>query len=165
MAFDAFLKIEGIDGESLDDKHKNWIEIQSYSMGVSQMGGGSRSSSGAASAQRADFSDFAVVKYLDKTSPKLFQHCADGKHIPTITLQLHRATGEKQKYMEYKLSDVIVSSYQPGGSPQGGDALPVESVSFNFGKIELIYTATDQKTGKGAGDVAAGWSLVENKKV
>ena len=25
MAFDAFLKIDGIPGESTDDKHKDWI--------------------------------------------------------------------------------------------------------------------------------------------
>jgi len=26
-AYDAFLKIDGIPGESTDDKHKDWIEI------------------------------------------------------------------------------------------------------------------------------------------
>ncbi|MBK8427520.1 MAG: type VI secretion system tube protein Hcp [Lewinellaceae bacterium] len=31
-AVDYFLKIEGIDGESTDDKHKQWIDIDSYSL-------------------------------------------------------------------------------------------------------------------------------------
>jgi hypothetical protein len=29
-AFDSFLKIDGIPGESTDDKHKDWIEVISY---------------------------------------------------------------------------------------------------------------------------------------
>ncbi|GAO92520.1 hypothetical protein PSA5_07405 [Pseudomonas syringae pv. actinidiae] len=36
MAFDAFLKIDGIPGESLDDKFKDWIEILSYTHGATQ---------------------------------------------------------------------------------------------------------------------------------
>ena len=33
MAVDYFLKIDGIDGESQDDKHKDWIEVLSFSWG------------------------------------------------------------------------------------------------------------------------------------
>ncbi|OMA12006.1 hypothetical protein BLX50_11220 [Salmonella enterica subsp. enterica serovar Typhimurium] len=29
MSYDIFLKIDGIDGESMDDKHKNEIEVLS----------------------------------------------------------------------------------------------------------------------------------------
>lgn len=163
MPFDAFLKISTIPGESTDDKHKDWIEILSFSHGVSQLSSGSVSSGGARSSQRSDHQDFSVVKALDKASPKLFYACCNGEHIPEITVELCRATGEKQKYMSYKLFDVIVSSARPGGSAQGGEALPLEEVSFNYGKIELVYTATDHKTGKAAGDVKAHWDLVANK--
>ena len=69
MAFDAFLKIDGIPGESSDDKHKDWIEILSFSHGLSQPASGSRSSGGAASAERCNHSDFSIVKTLDKASP------------------------------------------------------------------------------------------------
>jgi type VI secretion system secreted protein Hcp len=161
--FDAFLKVDGIPGESQDDKHKEWIEILSYSVGATQRATGSSSSGGARSGERADLSDFTIVKTIDKASPKLWFSVCKGDHIKEVTLQLHRATGDKQKYMEYKLSDVLVSSIRPGGSSQGGESLPLEEVSFNYGKIELTYTATDQKTGKAAGDVKAHWSVVENK--
>lgn len=163
MAFDAFLKIEGIPGESQDDKHKEWIEVLSFSLGVHQPSAGHRSTGGAAAGQRVDVQDVSIVKHLDKASPKLFLHCCNGKHIPSIILELCRATGDKTKYMEYKLSDVIVSSYRPGGSAQGGEPLPMEEFSFNFAKIELTYTTTDHKTGKEGGKVAANWSTVENK--
>jgi type VI secretion system secreted protein Hcp len=163
MAFDAFLKLDGIQGESTDDKHKDQIEILSFSWGATQPTSGSRSSGGAPSAERVNIHDFSIVKTLDKASPKLFLFCASGKHVKEATFVLARATGDKQKYMEYKMTDVIVSSVRPGGSAKGGDALPLEEVSFNFGKIELTYTATDHKTGKSAGDVKANWDQVANK--
>ena len=163
MAFDAFLKIDGVPGESTASKHKDWIEILSYSTGVSQLGSGSASSGGARSAERANLQDFSIVKTLDKASPKLNLFCCNGTHIKEVVVTLHRATGDKQKYMEYKMSDVIVSSVRPGGSAKGGEALPLEEVSFNYGKIEWIYTETDHQTGKPKGDVKGHWDLVTNK--
>lgn len=165
MAFDAFLKIEGIAGESSDDNHKDWIEILSYSCGVSQTASASASSGGGASSERADFMDFSIVKALDKASPKLAVFCSDGTHISTVTLELCRAGGDKVKYMEYKLTNCIVSSCRPGGSAAGGEALPLEEVSFNYGKIEWAYTQQMRSDGSGGGQVAAGWDLELNAKV
>ena len=163
MAFDAFLKIDGVPGESTDDKHKNWIEILSFSHGVSQSSSGSASSGGGRSAERCDHQDFSIVKTLDKASPKLALYCSNGTHIKEVKLELCRATGDKQKYMEYKMSDVIVSSARPGGSSEGGETLPLEEVSFNYGKIKWTYTELDHMTGQPKGDVEAYWDLVKNK--
>ena len=163
MAFDSFLKIEGIDGESSDSAHDKWIEIFSFSHGVSQPASGSVSSGGGRSAERCDHSDFSVVKALDKASPKLNLYCSNGEHISNVILELCRAGGDKQKYMEYKLEDVIVTSVRPGGSAQGGEALPLEEVSFCYGKISWTYTETDHKTGKPAGNVTSYWDLHANK--
>ncbi len=161
MAFDCFLKLEGIDGECTDEKHEKWIEVLSYSHGVSQPASGSISSGGSLSAERCDHQDFSVVKTLDKASPKLSLFCCNGKHIDTVTIELCRAGGDKQKYMEYKMSGVIVSSVRPGGSSQGGESLPLEEVSFNYGKIEWTYTETAE--GKIGGNVETHWDLVTNK--
>ena len=163
MAFDAFLKISTIPGESTDDKHKDWIEILSYSWGVSQASSGAASSGGARSAERCNHQDFSIVKTLDKASPKLFLSCCKGEHIPKVKLELCRATGDKTKYMEYELEDVIISSVRPGGSSKAGETLPLEEVAFNYGKINLVYTETDHKTGKPKGDIKTHWDLVTNK--
>ena len=165
MAFDAFLKIEGIPGESTDEKHADWIEILSYSCAITQTASASASSGGGASSERADFSDFSIVKTLDKASPKIAVSCADGTHIPMVTLELCRAGTDKVKYMEYKMSNCIVSSCRPGGSAQGGESLPLEEVSFNYGKVEWSYTQQKRADGGGGGQVAAGWDLQLNKKV
>ncbi len=165
MAFDAFLQVDGVPGESSDGAHPDWIEVLSYSAGVSQTASASASSGGGASAERADFQDFSIVKALDKASPKLAVACADGTHIATVVLELCRAGGDKLKYMEYKLTDCIVSSCRPGGSSGGAETLPLEEVSFNYGKIEWTYTQQQRADGSGGGNVAAGWDLETNAKI
>jgi len=162
MAFDCFLKIDVVPGECTDDKHKDWIEVLSYSHGVAQMASGSVSSGGGRSAERCDHQDFTVVKTLDKASPKLSLMCCNGTHIKSIEMVLCRAGGDKTKYMSYKLEDSIISAVRPGGSAQGSEALPLEEVSFHYGKITWTYTETDHQTGKPKGDISTWWSLVNN---
>jgi type VI protein secretion system component Hcp len=62
MAFDAFIKIDGIDGESTDNKHNRWIELLSCGVTVSQKVSETDSSAGGTSSERADFSDFSFIK-------------------------------------------------------------------------------------------------------
>jgi type VI secretion system secreted protein Hcp len=161
--FDCFLKLDGIPGESQDDKHKEWIELHSFSMGVTQIVGGQRSTTGAASAGRCDHADLAVVKSLDKTTPKLNLFCSNGTHIKKVEMELCRATGDKQLYYKVTLSDCLITSVRPGGSAKGGETVPMEEVTINYGEVNWEYTQTDHKTGKPAGKVAAKWSLVQNK--
>lgn len=162
MAADNFCKIDGIDGESTDDKHNKWIEVLSYSWGVSQMASASASSSGGGTTQRADFNDLTITKLLDSASPKLSIACAQGDHIKEVKLELCRAGGDKLLYMEYKMSNVVISSVQQGG---GGGSEPVETVTFNYGKIEWTYTKQKRADGSGGGNVPAGWNLETNAKV
>ncbi len=163
MAFDAYLKIEGIPGESTDDKHKDWIEVLSFSWGVHQPKSVA-STAGSRSSERADFKDFSITKLIDKASPKLAIACATGEVFKTALFELCRAGGDKVKYMEYKFSDVMITSYEPVGHTTGNE-LPKEQVEMTYGKVELKYTSTDPSTGKAKGDVAAGWDLKANKKV
>jgi type VI secretion system secreted protein Hcp len=164
MAFDCFLKIDGIDGESTDAAHKNWIELVSFTHGMSQTASSVVSSSGGGTSGRVNMQDFSVVKHFDSATPKLAEACCTGKHFPTIQMDICRAGGDKLKYMEYKLTESIVSSVRPGGSAQGGDEVPLEEVSFNFGKIEWTYTHQKRADGSGGGVVASGWDLRTNVK-
>jgi type VI secretion system secreted protein Hcp len=165
MAFDAFVKVEGVDGESQDDKHKKWIEVLSFSHGMSQPPSAVVSSAGGAGSGRVNIQDFSIVKHIDSASPKLYEACCTGKHFPSVKMELCRAGGDKLKYMEIKMSQVMVSSVRPGGSSGSGDEVPLEEVAFNFGKIEWTYVPQARGTGAGAGNIAAGWDLMLNKKV
>lgn len=158
MAFDCFLKLTDIPGESTDDKHKEWIEILSFQVGASQASS-TGSTGGARSVGRCSWSDAAVSKTCDKASAKLMLALCKGTHIKEAKVELCRATGDKQKYMEYKMEDVLITSVSTS-SHGGAETLPMEMISLNFGKITWIYTQTDHKTGKPSGDVTANWDLV-----
>ncbi len=162
MAFDAFLQIDGIPGESTDSKHKDWIEIVDYAHTMAQKTSDTASSSGARASERANHGLFTVTKDLDKSSPKLAVSLNNGASIPKVRMELCRATGDKQLYMVYEMSDVIVADITVRGDMTGERSVPTEMVSFSYGEIEWTYTVTDKKTGKSSGDISGKWSVTEN---
>jgi type VI secretion system secreted protein Hcp len=166
MGFDAFIKIDGIDGESSDAKHKGWIEILSYGMGVSQPTGGVVSTAGGGTSQRANFAEFAFTKVLDKASPKIGLACASGEHIKEIILEVCRAGGgDKVKFYEVKMNECIISTYRPGGSAKGAETIPTEEVCVDYGKIVWTYTQQQRKDGAPGGNVAGGWNRMTNEPI
>jgi type VI secretion system secreted protein Hcp len=159
--FDAFLKIDGIDGESQDSKHKGEIEILSFAGGLhnqSQAAG-----SGGHGKGKVSFQDIQIVKHMDKSSPKLMLACASGQHIKKMTLTCRKAGGDQQQFLSYILSDVLVSSYQTGVHGEGDNLIPTDQFSLNFSKIE--YEVKEQKPdGTVGGPVKSGWDLKQNVK-
>jgi type VI secretion system secreted protein Hcp len=158
--FDAFLKIEGIDGESSDSKHKGEIQLESFSWSANQTG--TASAGGGMGAGKVAMQDFHITKKVDKASPKLMLACADGEHIKKATLVCRKAGKDQQEFMKYTLSDLLVSSYSIGAST-AGDHLPMEQISMNYSKIEVEYK--EQKSdGTLGGTVKSGWDVKANKK-
>jgi type VI secretion system secreted protein Hcp len=133
MASDIFAKLGDIKGESLDSKHKDEIEVLSFSWGVSNSGSMAHGSGGGEG--KASFHDLSFVHNIDKASPVLLQACATGTHLKEATIT-HRKAGKGQhEYMIVKLNDVIVTSVTHGGSGDGAS----ESVSIAFAKVALEY--------------------------
>lgn len=160
MAVDTFLKLGDIKGESQADKHKDEIEVLSWSWGANQQG--TFASGGGGGAGKVTVSDFMFTKLIDKSSPELFLHCATGKHIPSAQLTLRKAGEEQLEYHKIIMTDVLISSFQSSGSG-GGDERPVDQVSLNFSKVEVEYRPQNEK---GALDAAvkAGFDLKTSKK-
>ncbi len=163
MAFDSFIKIDGIPGESTDDKHKDWIEILSFDHEMLQPASATASSAGGATAERVNIGTFNIVHNLDKASAKIYDACCTGKHIKDVTIEMCRAGGDKMKYMEIKLEQVLVSKVSTTGSSKADSGFPVEAVSFSFGKITWTYSQQKRTDGSGGGNVSAGWDLTANK--
>src|SRR5437879_583168 len=98
--FDSFLQIEDVKGESLDDKHKDWIEVLSFDHEMNQPVSSTRSTAGGAATGRSQHGDFAVMKFVDKASPKLYEAVSSGKHFKKAKVEVCRAGGGQVKFME-----------------------------------------------------------------
>jgi type VI secretion system secreted protein Hcp len=145
---DYFLKIDGIPGESQDAKHKDEIQLLSYSFGESQAG--TMAFGGGGGAGKVQMQDFQFTMNVNKASPKLFLACAQGTHIKQAILTGRKAGKNQQGFLKVTLEDVLVSQYQTTGDARE-DGLPVESISFNFAAIEIEYKVQNADGSLGAG--------------
>ena len=163
MAIDVYLQIDGIKGESMDDKHKDWIECTSVAWGVTQPRSATASTGGGHTAERCEHQEIALTKLADLASPILLQTCSAGKTIPKAKLEFMRADGqgERVKYFEIELENVLIGAVSP--SVAEGSIIQ-EQVGLKFSKIKWKYT--QQKVSGGAGgNTSGGWDLAANKVV
>jgi len=116
MAFDAFIKIPGVEGESTRKGFEKQIAILSFSLGASNpssigVGGGGGSG-------KASISSFNLMKHSDITSPLLFQACCQGAHYDKVTVTLNKAVD----HATGTLGDVLTYTirYQGLGAGAGG---------------------------------------------
>ena len=140
MPYDAFLNIEGIQGEATDQNHLGWIEISSFSWGVSNPG--SNSAGGGGGSGKSSFQDLHCESRTSKASPNLMLACAIGKHIGSAVLSVSNPaapTGSVSEFMKLTLEDCLISSYQNAGAEQGDDR-PLDAFSLNFVKIDFMFT-------------------------
>ena len=159
MAYDIFLKLDGIPGESTDDKHRDEIVLESFSWGESNPG--AHATASGAGAGKVSMQDFHFTARVSKASPTLMLYCASGKHIPTGQMSESRAGEDRSgaDFLVYKFTNIVVSSIS-----QAGDAndRPLDSVSIAFAKVNIEY-----KPQKADGSLAAavhfGWDLKTNR--
>jgi type VI secretion system secreted protein Hcp len=160
-AVDYFLKLAGVEGESADHAHKGEIQVESWSFGAQQSG--TMAFGGGGGAGKVTMNDFHFVMKVCKASPKLFLACATGEHFKEATLTSRKAGKQQQEFLKWKFTDLIVSSYQTGGSG-GADVIPMDQISMNFAKVEIEYK--EQKAdGSLGGAVKAGYDQKQNKEV
>jgi type VI secretion system secreted protein Hcp len=160
-AVDYFLKIEGIAGESQDHKHKDEIQIESWSWGENNSG--SHASGAGGGAGKVQMQDFHFTMSENKASPLLMLACAGGDHIKKAQLTCRKAGKDQQEFLVIKFTDLLVSSFQTGGSAHG-DIIPLNQISLNFSKIEYEYKP-QKADGTLDSPAKAGWDVKANKKV
>jgi type VI secretion system secreted protein Hcp len=161
MAYDAFLKLDGITGESQKDQHTGEIDVMSFSWGASNsssVGTGTGASTG-----KVSVSDFSIMKSTDSSSPNLLQKCCDGTVIATGVVTLQRQTNQgAAAYLVYNFTNLYGTSIQWSGSGGSGDS-PMESVSFCFEQGTVDYTPVDDNGAPGTA-VHGGWNVGTNVK-
>lgn len=160
-AVDYFLKLDGVEGEATDSKYKNQIDVESWSWGETQTG--THAGGGGGGAGKVSMQDFHFVMKVNKASPKLLLACATGQHIKSGILTCRKAGGTQQDFLVVTMSDLLVSSFQTGGSGHS-DIVPTDQISLNFSKIEMEYKVQNEK-GQVGQPVKVGYDVKQNKKV
>jgi type VI secretion system secreted protein Hcp len=183
---DFFLKIDGIEGESADHKHKNEIDVRSFRWSEKQSSTHhSARGAGGLGTGKVEMADITFSIITNKASPKLMLACATGQHIKEATLVCRKAGGDQQEYLKIKFGDLIVSSFEVasdeslgGGTKDaigatrnyareyGASAgvLTAEQFSFAFSKIWFEYSP-QAITGGVVNPVMTGYDVIRNVKL
>jgi type VI secretion system secreted protein Hcp len=165
MAFDAYLKLDGVEGQAEDAKHEKWIQLTSYSHSIHNETTGSQSAGGSHMGGRCQHNDIVIGKHVDGTSPMLMLACCQGKSHPKAVIELVRSGGsgvDAIPYQKIELTDVVIKSVCPSGAEES--RFPVEAVSFSYATIKWTVTKTG-KDGKPAGEIVSGWDVKKNTKL
>ena len=158
MAESMWVKIDGCKGEATDDKHKDEIDIESFSWGMThpvQLGGTGHS------AGETTASQLVVTKTVCKASPNLMKFCMNAKVFPEVLLTCRKRGENPIDYMKIKMKNAMVGSLQDSGSGEGAPAH--ESVSFAFTAVEVEYTP-QKDDGSADGAVTMKWDFAKNKE-
>lgn len=156
-----YMKFDGIDGDATELKHKKWITLESMQVGASR----SINATAPGSAMNREgstvsISEIVVTKQQDAASQLIMQQALTGNKGKAVTIHITRSgdKGGAITYLEYKLTDTLISSYSLSS---GGDR-PMESLSLNFAKIEYCITPSNVDAGDASAKRAM-YDLVEHK--
>ena len=138
----AFAKYDGVDGESQDANHDGWVNISGYEWGAERPGNATTGQTRRRAAAVID--DFVVTFDYEKASPKLLEKALRGEIIPKLEIELTAVFGgDRVTYLRYELTNVMVTSYQVGGTADGSP--PTVDVSHNFEEVKVTYTEYDSE--------------------
>ena len=157
MAADMFLKLDDLKGESIDDKHKDEMDVLAWSWGASQSGSAHVGSGGGAG--KVSVQDVSITKYVDKASANLLKFCCNGKHFDEAVLTVRKAGTTPVEYLKLTMNGGIIASVSTGGS--GGEDRLTENVVINFAKFKFEYTP-QKADGSADPAVEAEWNIPAN---
>jgi type VI secretion system secreted protein Hcp len=158
MAVDMFLKLDGINGESKDEKHAKEIDLLAFSWGASQpthahIGGG-------VAAGKVNVQDLSVTKWVDVSSPTLLLNICNGTTIKSGLVTVRKAGGKAPlEYLKISFKEILITSYSTGGS--GGEDRLTENVSFAFDEVKVEYVEQTATGGAGASPKME-WKIAKN---
>ena len=157
MAVDMFIKIDDIEGESVDDTHAGEIDVLSWSWGMSQSG--TTHSGPGGGAGKVNVQDLSFVHFVDKASPNLMKMCCNGKHFEEATLVVRKAGETPLEYLVITMTKGLITSISTGGS--GGEDRITENVTLNFSEFKSEYVP-QLPDGTGDASVIVGWNIANN---
>jgi type VI secretion system secreted protein Hcp len=157
---DAYLKFDGVDGESMDKGHEKWIDVDEWTWNLEMPLTETKSSGGARTAGKIKPEPFTFKKVQDYTSPVLWQACCAGQHFDEVTFEVVKAVGSKDKkevVCRYVFENVVIAKI----STDGGDDAPTEELELDPGFAEFTYFQLNPKSGKAEGQLPKTWNFLK----
>ena len=146
--FVGFLKIDGISSESKDPDHKGWIDVESFSFGC-EVADFAIGENGKLVADDPSVAPFTFTQGMHKGSPTLFMFCVTGRQIPTAEFHVRKGAGDTHLiYFRAKFTDCLITNVTTNTD---GGALPVETVTLAYRKVEMSNQEQNNKTGAAFG--------------
>ena len=133
MTIDCHLKLDGVQGESTHAKHKDEIQLYSWSWGASNA---ANVSGGGMAVGKGQAQDLHFTKKYDRSSPNISKHCVSGKHLKDATISMSIAGGAQEDFLVIKLKEVYITSHQVSASA-GGEV--TDNISIAYADIEYAY--------------------------
>ena len=152
MAVDIFLKVDGIDGDSADDRHPKWITATGFQFRVSRA-----VSESSGRPRAAQFESLEVVKAFDIASPDLSLKCANGGTVKKVELECCSAGQDSRAFVKITLENCVVTSVAVSGSADD-ESRPLETVAFAYSRITWEYTPVD-RAGRPGAPISRAWDL------
>ena len=147
-AVEIFRKIEGIEGQAADSGHQGWIEVDSFSYGVSRPVGAT---------EMATHKGLTLIKGIDKASPFLYLHCSNGRALDEVVLEITRTVGDDVSIQEFRLRRATVTSVQ--ASAATGAKQVTERLMLCYESIAWTYIKVDPVKGSVISEVTMQWDL------
>ncbi|MEX0731196.1 MAG: type VI secretion system tube protein Hcp [Aquisalimonadaceae bacterium] len=159
----VFLHYEGITGETSDQNHQGWMDIESWSWGTRRKITSSSSTKNDRESANTEITDLLVSRYMDSATPNLFIESCCGKGNTVVLRLTKTGTGSgSDVYMEYTLKNALISKYDVGGTGQD-TRRPIEQLTISFVDLEVKYTPYDDD-GNALAPVAVGFDTATNTK-
>lgn len=149
MGFNTYFKLDGVDGDCTDEGLQGWMVIDSFNHTVS----GPQPRGGA-----PILNDLQICRFADRATPLLALATADARLYRSALIRMVRTDGARDRMMELKLSNVVLTMHSLAGGPAGDIKSPYENLSLHFDRIEWVYYPTPSapvKTGFSTDAVAS----------
>lgn len=161
MAFEAYLELKGIKGESQREHYADHIEIMSFDLGAQNDGKAWGSGRNTGTVQ---VNDFTFTKKIDQATPLLFQYCCKGDTFDEAVLKVVKSAGADKplEYIKYKFTKVLIAAIH-SGAVDPAQGIPTETVMLNYGKCEIDYQPQGSDGKPKGGPIHGGWDIEKGK--
>ena len=150
---DCVIKLDGIDGEAMEQGREGHIDVIGWSWGMAWNAGLFQG----ANKGGADVRNLTFEHYVDASTPPLMSNCLGGKVIPKVVLKQFKAAGSSELlYFMITLQDARITAIE--NTLSGPEVQPTERVTLAFRVVTVEHTIQAEK-GSGKNTKTFNWTI------